>query len=161
MAGYTRQSSYANGDPIDASDTNDEFVALVAAFDGSTGHSHDGTAGNGPVISKIGTSEATTLTLVDFEESLGWIRFWTKVGSTPTLQLYIRNTVLEPNTTNVFNMGTPGRRFANVYTRDLQVDFVNIANELLIPSTVNASSLPTSAGASGTLWNDAGTVKVA
>lgn len=52
MAGYTRQSSglITTGATILASHHENEFVALAAAFDGSTGHTHDGTAGNGPEI---------------------------------------------------------------------------------------------------------------
>ena len=47
MTGYaTRVSTFATGDTIAAADSNDEFDALVTAF-GTTGHTHDGTAGNG------------------------------------------------------------------------------------------------------------------
>ena len=42
-ATYTRQSSYTDGDVITAH-TNDEFNQLLAAFQASTGHTHDGTA---------------------------------------------------------------------------------------------------------------------
>ena len=54
MAGYTRQSSFADGDIIQASDFNDEYNQLVNTFDNTTGHSHDGTSGEGPVIGLIG-----------------------------------------------------------------------------------------------------------
>jgi hypothetical protein len=52
MAGYTRQSiaDIINGLEITAPPLNAEFNQVAAAFDGSTGHSHDGTAGNGPQI---------------------------------------------------------------------------------------------------------------
>ena len=43
-ATYTRQSSYTDGDVIQASDTNNEFDQLLAAFNESTGHTHDGTS---------------------------------------------------------------------------------------------------------------------
>ena len=49
MAGYTRQSSYADGDIIDAADSNNEYNQLLAAFVNTTGHKHDGTAAEGPV----------------------------------------------------------------------------------------------------------------
>ncbi len=56
-ATYTRQSTYAEGDVIQASDTNDEFDQLLAAFAASTGHTHDGTTGEGgPITSLLGTS---------------------------------------------------------------------------------------------------------
>ena len=47
MAGYTRQSSYADGDIIDAADSNDEYNQLLAAFVNTSGHKHDGTAAEG------------------------------------------------------------------------------------------------------------------
>ena len=55
-ATYTRQSSYTDGDVIQAADTNDEFNQLLAAFASSTGHTHDGTtAEGGPVTKLLGT----------------------------------------------------------------------------------------------------------
>lgn len=52
MAGYTRQSiaDIINGAEITAPPLNAEFNQLSAAFNGSTGHSHDGTSGNAPKI---------------------------------------------------------------------------------------------------------------
>ena len=55
-ATYTRQSTYTDGDIIQESDTNDEFDQLLAAFAASTGHTHDGTTGEGgPVTKLLGT----------------------------------------------------------------------------------------------------------
>jgi len=50
---YTRQSSYTDGDVITAAHSNDEFNQLLAAFAASTGHTHDGTAGEGGPISGL------------------------------------------------------------------------------------------------------------
>lgn len=47
---YTRQSSFSNGDVIDAPLFNAEFDQLVAAFEAATGHNHSGTAGAGAPI---------------------------------------------------------------------------------------------------------------
>jgi cytoskeletal protein CcmA (bactofilin family) len=56
-ATYTRQSSYSDGDVITAAHTNDEFNQLLAAFQASTGHTHDGTANEGgPITKMLGTS---------------------------------------------------------------------------------------------------------
>ena len=52
-ATYTRQSDYADGDTINAADTNDEFDQLLAAFTASSGHTHDGTAGEGGPVTKL------------------------------------------------------------------------------------------------------------
>ena len=52
-ATYTRQSSYSDGDVITAAHTNDEFNQLLAAFQASSGHTHDGTANEGGPITKL------------------------------------------------------------------------------------------------------------
>ena len=57
--GYVRQDTtgqLANGNPIDADLFNDEYNAIVNAFNASTGHSHDGTTGGGAPILKLGAS---------------------------------------------------------------------------------------------------------
>jgi cytoskeletal protein CcmA (bactofilin family) len=56
-ATYTRQSSYTDGDVITAAHTNDEFNQILAAFAAGTGHTHDGTAGEGgPITSLLGNT---------------------------------------------------------------------------------------------------------
>ena len=58
-ATYTRQSSsnIVDGNVIEASDLNNEFNQLLAAFVASSGHTHDGTAAEGGAITKLlGTS---------------------------------------------------------------------------------------------------------
>ena len=57
--GYTKvdtEGSIANGNVIDAEDLNAEFDRLELAFNASSGHNHDGTAGGGATISSIGPS---------------------------------------------------------------------------------------------------------
>lgn len=55
--GYTRQSSASiiTDEDILAAPLNDEFNQLQSAFDATTGHSHDGTVGEGPLISLTGS----------------------------------------------------------------------------------------------------------
>ncbi len=61
MAGYSaRQNTYTTGDTIKAEDTNEEFDAIVTAF-GTSGHTHDGTAGNGGALSKLTGSNSITI----------------------------------------------------------------------------------------------------
>lgn len=52
MAGYTRQSvgDIINGLEITAPPLNAEFNQILAAFNGTSGHSHDGTTGQAPKI---------------------------------------------------------------------------------------------------------------
>ena len=57
--GYVRQDTtgqLANGNPIDADLFNDEYNAIVNAFNASTGHNHDGTTGGGAPVTKLGGS---------------------------------------------------------------------------------------------------------
>lgn len=51
--GYTRQSAaeIADGEIVEAVDIENEFDAIQAAMHGTSGHSHDGTTGEGPLIS--------------------------------------------------------------------------------------------------------------
>jgi hypothetical protein len=51
--GYTRQSDAEidDGLTVEAVDLDNEFDAIQSAFNGTTGHSHDGTSGEGPKIS--------------------------------------------------------------------------------------------------------------
>ena len=52
-ATYTRQSTFTDGDVIDSDIFNNEFDQLLAAFASSTGHTHDGTAGEGGPITGL------------------------------------------------------------------------------------------------------------
>ena len=55
--GYTRNdtgNNIADGNVINASDLDGEFDAIVAAFNASSGHSHDGSTGEGPQIGAAG-----------------------------------------------------------------------------------------------------------
>jgi hypothetical protein len=60
MAGYIRQdtsNNIADGNIINASDFDNEYNAIEAAFSASTGHTHDGTAAEGAPITKIGPTQ--------------------------------------------------------------------------------------------------------
>ena len=60
MASYTRQSTFTDGDTIFASLLNNEYDQLAAAFNVSSGHTHDGaTAGDGGPISKLFSNAIT------------------------------------------------------------------------------------------------------
>ena len=72
MAGYTRQSSFSDGDTITAALFNNEYNQLVNAFNVSSGHTHDGsTTGDGGPISTLfsntlsfGTNAESDLSLI-------------------------------------------------------------------------------------------------
>jgi len=68
--GYTRNdasNNIADGNVINASDLDGEFDAVQSAFNGSSGHSHDGTTGEGPLIAAggIASNAVTTAKILD------------------------------------------------------------------------------------------------
>ena len=66
---YTRQSSYTDGDTIAASDSNDEFAALVLF---ANNHTHNGSAGEGAGIYNVNKEDAVNngvTNLTDFKHT--------------------------------------------------------------------------------------------
>jgi len=58
--GYTRNdtgNNIADGNVINASDLDGEFDAIQSAFNGSTGHSHDGTNAEGGPVTVVGPAQ--------------------------------------------------------------------------------------------------------
>ena len=73
--GYVRNdtpNNIADGNVINASDLDGEFDAVQAAFNASSGHSHDGTAGEGPQIAAGGlaSNAVTTVKITDANVTL-------------------------------------------------------------------------------------------
>ena len=140
MAGYAaRQSTYVDGDVIDAADSNDEFDAILAAFGSTSGHNHDGTAGEGSRITVVGTSSDN----VTF-------------GS-----------ALTPDANNTIDIGTSGAQFKDLYidgTAYLDaIDFngtaiSSTAAELNIVDGDTAATSTTLADADRVVVNDNGTM---
>jgi len=124
MAGYTRQSTYTDGDIIQASDSNDEFDQLLAAFDASTGHAHDGTAAEGPVIKLIGDAGlATPLNKVEIDTANARMGFYINVASSAVEQVRIQDGAIVPVTDNDVDLGTSSLKFKDGYfAGDLTVD---------------------------------------
>ena len=70
MAGYSaRQSTFTSGDTITAAHSNDEFNQVLAAFNATTGHTHDGSAGEGGPIISIRDADNRNKVLVDSTNS--------------------------------------------------------------------------------------------
>ena len=132
MAGYSaRQSTYVDGDVIDAADSNDEFNQLLAAFNNSTGHGHDGTAGEGPVIGLIGDpGETTPLNKVVIDNPNNQIEFSVDVSSSSVEQLVIKDGVIEPTTNNDIDLGSSSKQFKN-----LHIDGVANVDSIAMPTT--------------------------
>ena len=90
MAGYTRNDTLNNisdGNIINAADLDGEFDALVAAFNDTTGHVHDGTAANGAPITKVG----------------------------PAQDVVVSGSIVTPKTTNTMDLGSNTFQFKDLY----------------------------------------------
>jgi len=90
MTGYVRAdgtNNIADGNIINAADLDAEFDAVVAGFNASTGHKHDGTAAEGAPITKVG----------------------------PTQDVVVSASSVLPKTTNVVDVGSSSFKFKDVY----------------------------------------------
>jgi hypothetical protein len=116
MAGYTRQSSYTDGDVINAADSNNEFDQVLAAFNNSSGHKHDGTASEGPVIGLIGDAGSTTpKNKVVVDDTNNQVEINIDVSGTSTEQLVIKDGVIEPTTDDDIDLGSTSKEFKDLY----------------------------------------------
>jgi hypothetical protein len=116
MASYTRQSTFADGDLITAALFNNEYNQLVDAFDNATGHKHDGTIGEGPVISVLGDAGLTIpLNKILIDTTNDHIEFFIDVSGTSTQQLYIADGAIVPTTDNDIDLGTNALQFKDLY----------------------------------------------
>jgi len=169
MAGYTRQSSYTDGDVITAAHSNDEFNQVLAAFVNTTGHKHDGTAAEGPVIGLIGDpGETTPLNKVVIDNPNNQIEFSVDVSSSSVEQFVVKDGVIEPTTNNDIDLGSSSKQFKDLYIDGTaHVDAINF-NGTAITSTgaeLNLMDGGTSAGTTavaggdGIVTNDDGTMR--
>ena len=118
MAGYVRQSSAEIADAltIEAVDLNNEFNDLVAAFSNTSGHKHDGTAAEGPVIAVLGDSGvATPLNKILIDTTNKHLEFYTDVSSAAVQQLRIQDGAIVPILTNDIDIGTSSLEFKDAY----------------------------------------------
>jgi len=141
MAGYVRQSSAEIADAltIEAVDLNNEFNDLVAAFSNTSGHKHDGTAAEGPVISVLGDSGvATPLNKILVDTANKHIEFYTDVSSAAVQQLRIQDGAIVPILTNDIDLGTASLEF-----KDIHIDGTANIDTLVIGSSTGVTSVDT------------------
>ena len=116
MAGYTRQSSLNNGDTITATLFNNEYNQLLAAFNNTTGHKHDGTVAEGPVIGLIGDAGLTTpLNKIVIDSTNDLIEFSIDVSGTSTEQFKLQDGAIVPTTDNDIDLGTSSLEFKDAF----------------------------------------------
>ena len=118
MAGYTRQSSYTDGDVITAAHSNDEFNQVLAAFVNTTGHNHDGTAAEGPVIGVIGDPGVPTpLNKVVVDNTNNRVGVFVDAGGAGSSveQLRFQDGAIVPVTNNDVDLGTSSLEFKDAF----------------------------------------------
>jgi hypothetical protein len=141
MAGYVRQSSAEIADAltIEAVDLNNEFNDLVAAFSNTSGHKHDGTAAEGPVIAVLGDAGvATPLNKILVDTANKHIEFYTDVSSAAVQQVRIQDGAIVPILTNDIDLGTASLEF-----KDIHIDGTASIDTLVIGSSTGVTSVDT------------------
>jgi len=119
MAGtsYTRQSTIADGNIISASLFNNEFNQILNAFayasTGTTGHQHDGGAGEGGNIAKIGDQDFKNK--IEVSAANNRIEFYAEVGGSPVEQVRIQDGAIVPVTDSDVDLGTTSVRFKDAF----------------------------------------------
>ena len=137
MSGYIRQdtsNNIATGNVINAGDLDNEFDALVTAFNTTTGHKHDGTSGEGPPITATGPSQDVVTTA----------------------------SALHPKTDNTVDLGTSSLEFKDLFidgvanidslvadTADINAGTID--NTVIGGTTAAAGTFTTLAATSGTV----------
>ena len=119
MAGtsYTRQSTFDDGDVITAALFNNEYNQLLNAFvyasSGTTGHQHDGGAGEGGNIETIGDQDFLNKLVVDSTNNR-W-GFFVEVSSSAVEQIRIQDGAIVPVTDNDIDLGTSTLEFKDAF----------------------------------------------
>ena len=147
MAGYTRQSTYTDGDVIDAADSNDEFDQVLAAFNNSSGHKHDGTAAEGPVIGLIGDPGVTTpLNKVVVNNTNNRVGVFVDAGGLGSTveQVRFQDGVIVPVTNNDIDLGTSGAKFKDLHLAgDANIaGTMTLSGNVIVSGTLGADLIP-------------------
>jgi hypothetical protein len=114
MAGYlTRQATYTTGDTIEAAHSNDEFNTILAAFDASSGHSHDGTAGEGTFVPLVADADGNNKLVSDTANNRFGV--FVEVTGSPVEQFRFQDGAIVPVLTNDIDLGTSSLEFKDAY----------------------------------------------
>ena len=116
MAGYTRQRTIADGNTIAADLFNGEYNQIVNAFNVNSGHKHDGTAAEGPVIGLIGDAGLSTpLNKIVVDTTNDHLEFYIKVSGAATEQFKVQDGAIVPTTDNDIDLGTSSLEFKDAF----------------------------------------------
>ena len=147
MAGYTRQSSFTDGDVITASHSNDEFNQVLAAFVNTSGHKHDGTAAEGPVIGLIGDpGVATPLNKVVVDDTNNRIGVFVDAGGAGSTveQLRFLDGAILPVTNNDVDIGSSSLKFKELHLAGAAniAGTMTLSGNVIVSGTLGADLIP-------------------
>ena len=151
---YTRQSSFADGDTITAALFNDEYNQLVNAFAyssssaSSTGHRHDGTAGQGGNIPQIGDLDFLNKIVVDSSNNR-W-GFYVEVSSAAVEQIRLQDGALLPVTDSDVDLGT-----SSLYFKDAYIDSITTTGNVAVGGNLTVTGTTTFNGGTITMGDAA------
>jgi hypothetical protein len=147
---YVRQSSMADGDTITAALFNDEFNRLLTAFSyassSTTGHRHDGTAGEGGNIHTIGDQDFLNKVLTTANT---W-EFYVEVASAAAKQMVLQDGALVPNTDSDLDLGTSSK-----YFKDAFIDSITTTGNVDVGGNLTVTGTTTFNGGTLTLGDAA------
>jgi fibronectin-binding autotransporter adhesin len=154
---YTRQSTFSDGDTITAALFNDEYNQLENAFNysssssTSTGHRHDGTAGQGGNIPQIGDLDFLNKIVVDSTNNR-W-GFFVEVSSAAVEQIRIQDGAIVPVTDNDIDLGTSSLEFKDLYLDGTAtIDTLTVDGAATVGTTlgvIGATTLSSTLGVTG------------
>jgi len=145
MAGYTRQSEtdIQATNVVKAKSLNDEYDQLLAAFNNSSGHSHDGTAAEGGPITVMKDADGDTKIQVEESADEDTIRF----DIAGTEQIVLADGVLKPTTDNDIDLGTSSLEFKDGYfDGTIHVDTLDVDVNATVAGTLGVTGTTTLAG---------------
>ena len=151
---YTRQSSFSDGDTITAALFNDEYNQLVNAFAyssssaSSTGHRHDGTAGQGGNIHTIGDLDFLNKIVVDSTNNR-W-GFYVEVSSAAVEQIRLQDGALLPVTDSDVDLGT-----SSLYFKDAYIDSITTTGNVAVGGNLTVTGTTTFNGGTITMGDAA------
>ena len=145
---YTRQSTFADGDTITASLFNNEYNQLENSFSYSssnssiTGHRHDGTAGQGGNIFKIGDLDFLNKIEVDGTSNRWGV--YVEVGGVSTEQIRVQDGSIVPVTNNDIDLGTPSLEFKDLFIDGTaHIDTLDIDENATVAGTLGVTGATT------------------
>ncbi len=151
MAGYTRTNAadITAGATVRAAPINAELNSLVSSFNNSSGHAHDGSTAEGPVIGLIGDpGVATPLNKVVVDNTNNRVGVFVDAAGqgSSVEQLRFQDGVVAPVTNNDVDLGTTGAQF-----KDLHLDgTANIDSLVADSADINAGTIDNTVIGSGT-----------